>query len=169
MIRTKEQNKSLCERFPFLIPSNRWSGMRITEADGGGYWPGDPEAVPEYDYEFTELDDMPDGWRDAFGEQLCEELLEELKANDALDTYRITQIKEKFGMLRWYDSGNTKHGYEIIGKYARLSMRTCILCGKPATRITLGWVSPYCDDCLPNEESVSVEEWFDEIEDDEND
>ena len=168
MIRTKEQNKSLCERFPFLIPSNRWSGMRITEAASGGYWPGDPEAVPEYDYEFTELDDMPDGWRDAFGEQLCEELLEELKANDALDTYRITQIKEKFGMLRWYDSGNTKHGYEIIGKYARLSMRTCILCGKPATRITLGWVSPYCDDCLPNEESVPVEEWFDEIEDDEN-
>ena len=42
---TKEENRALCERYPFLIPSNRWSGMRITEAADGGYWPRDPEAI----------------------------------------------------------------------------------------------------------------------------
>ena len=94
---TKEENKKLCEKYPFLIPSNRFSGKRITEASGGGYWPGDPEVVPEYDWEYTELDNMPDGWRIAFGEQLCAELKEELDRAGYTDQYRITQIKEKFG------------------------------------------------------------------------
>ncbi len=47
----KESNQKLIERFPFLIPRNRWTGK-----------------VPEdYDYSYTELDSMPDGWRKAFG------------------------------------------------------------------------------------------------------
>lgn len=50
----KESNQELIERFPFLIPRNRWTGK-----------------VPEdYDYSYTELDSMPDGWRKAFGEQM---------------------------------------------------------------------------------------------------
>ena len=161
---TKEYNKALCERYPFLIPSNRWSGVRITEASGGGFWPGSPDAVPNYDYERTELDDMPDGWRIAFGEQLCEELKEELVRAGYLDKYRITQIKEKYGMLHWYDNGNTKRGNDIISKYVRLSERTCICCGKPATRVTTTWISPYCDKCCPSENSVSIEDWFKEME-----
>ena len=74
----KEENRKLCEKYPFLIPRNRWSGMRITEAQDGGYWPGNPEAIPEYDYEYTELDSMPEGWRKAFGIQMCEEIKQEL-------------------------------------------------------------------------------------------
>ena len=51
----KESNQKLIERFPFLIPRNRWTGK-----------------VPEdYDYSYTELDSMPDGWRKAFGEQMA--------------------------------------------------------------------------------------------------
>lgn len=159
----RQRNRQLCERFPFLIPSNRWSGKRITEASDGGYWPGSPETIPEYDYEFTELDDMPSGWRTAFGETLCSELKEELEKHGALDRYRIVQIKEKYGQLRWYDNGNTETGYKIINKYTELSERTCICCGKPATRITTWWISPYCDDCVPkNERSVPIEDWFKE-------
>lgn len=54
---SKEYNRELCERYPFLIPTNRFSGKRITE--GAGFWPGSPNSVPEWDYESTELDDMP--------------------------------------------------------------------------------------------------------------
>lgn len=97
---------------------------------------------------YTELDSMPQGWRNAFGMDLCKELKTELKKHGALKNYRIMQIKEKFGGLRWYDNRNTKHGYEIIQKYENLSYYTCINCGKPATRISTGWISPYCDDCL---------------------
>lgn len=166
----KQKNRELCEKYPFLIPHNRWSGMRITEAQNGGYWPRDPDAVPEYDWEYTELDEMPDGWRKAFGEQLCEELKQELlKAGgeEALNSYMIVQIKEKFGYLRWYDNGCTEKWYnEILPKYENLSERTCIRCGKPATRISVGWISPWCDDCVKGirDNTVSIEEWFKEDE-----
>ncbi len=166
----KTKNRELCEKYPFLIPRNRWSGMRITEAQNGGYWPRDPDAVPEYDWEYTELDEMPDGWRKAFGEQLCEELKQELlKAGgeEALNSYMIVQIKEKFGYLRWYDNGCTEKWYnEILPKYENLSERTCIRCGKPATRISVGWISPWCDDCAKeiHGNTVSIEEWFKEDE-----
>lgn len=144
----KDCNKALCEKYPFLIPSNRWSDKHITEASDGGYWPGSPEEVPKYDYDYTELDDMPDGWRIAFGDQLLEELKQELVESGHLEDYRITQIKEKYGSLRWYDIGGTeKWDTEIFPKYEDLSARTCIICGKPAEWISKGWISPYCDDC----------------------
>lgn len=115
----KESNQKLIERFPFLIPRNRWTGK-----------------IPEdYDYSYTELDSMPDGWRKAFGEQMCEDIREELVRAEYLDQYRITQIKEKYGTLCWYDFGCTERMLrDIIPKYERLSARTCIRCGNPATK-----------------------------------
>ena len=85
----KESNQKLIERFPFLIPRNRWTGK-----------------VPEdYDYSYTELDSMPDGWRKAFGEQMCEDIREELAHAEYLDQYRISQIKVKYGMTLAVQSG----------------------------------------------------------------
>ena len=98
---------------------------------------------------YTELDAMPEGWRKAFGIQMCKEIKQELKRHKgALRKYRITQIKEKFGGLRWYDEHSTKKIFrEIIPKYQKLSYQTCIDCGKPATCISAGYVSPYCNNC----------------------
>lgn len=212
----KEYNKQLCEKYPFLIPRNLWSGMRITEAQNGGYWPGEPGAIPEYDYEYTELDDMPKGWRIAFGEQMCEELKQELIKFNYLDDYEITQVKEKWGSLRWYDNGhpigkleligveeyedgmpqhnqetdfyryvgvskNNKLQYkhykiidkckiqDIISKYEKISARTCIECGKPATKISLGWISPWCDDCSSkiHDHFMDINDYFSEVTDEE--
>lgn len=127
------KNKRLVERYPFLLPRNRWTG----------------EVVEGYDYSYTELDAVPEGWRKAFGEQMCEELREELVKHGLLNEYRIAQIKEKYGMLCWYDLGCTeKMLHEIIPKYTALSKRTCIECGKPATKVSIGWVYPYCDVCV---------------------
>ena len=159
MRKTKKENKALCEKYPFLTPSNRWSGKRITE--GKGFWPKEPESIPEYDWEYTELDEMPDGWRIAFGEQMCEELKTELERIGFLYDYRIVQIKEKYGCLRWYDNGISREGHKIIGKYEEISKGICICCGKPATRITLGWISPFCDDCVPEDErTVPIEKYY---------
>ena len=97
-----EENRHLCTLYPFLIPSNRFSGKRINCGEKG-YWPGDPEEMPEWDYEFTELDDMPDGWRIAFGEQMCAEIKQALLEEGGeklLNEYRILQIKEKYGLLK---------------------------------------------------------------------
>lgn len=165
--RSKEENKRLCDRYPFLIPWNRMSGKRITEAGDGGYWPGTPDKVPEYDYEYTEADEMPDGWWIAFGEQMCEEIRDALIEDNDLDRWRIVQMKEKFGHLRIYDNGVKvlSRVHDIERKYEALSMRTCIVCGKPATRVTTGWISPFCDDCCINcagERSIGIDEWLGE-------
>lgn len=162
----KQRNRELCERYPFLIPRNSWSGMRITEAQKGGFWPGDPDAVPEYDYEYTELDSMPEGWRKAFGEQLCEDLRNELiRAGGwkALDEYMIVQIKEKWGYLHWYDNGCTERWYnEILPKYEALSERTCVSCGQLAEYISAGWISPWCEECAQGvrDRMIPIDKWF---------
>lgn len=146
---TRENNRELCKKYPFLIPHNRWT-----------------DKIPEdWNYEYTELDDMPDGWRIAFGEQMCEELKDALVAEggtELLNSYRISQIKEKYGELRWYDFGNTKKGYDIINKYAHLSEHTCIKCGAPATQISTGWISPWCDECAEfiGERTMPINEYY---------
>lgn len=141
----KEYNKQLIEKYPFLLPRNRWTG----------------KVPADYDYSYTELDAMPDGWRKAFGEQMCQEIEEELEKYNLQNEYRISQIKEKYGSLCWYDFGCTgKILREIIPTYEKLSKRICIKCGKPATKMTLGWISPYCDDCCPESEyATSIEEY----------
>lgn len=137
----RQENKALCDKYPFLIPRNCFTG-----------------EIPEgYDYGYTELDAMPTGWHIAFGEQMCEEIAQALKKADYLDEYLILQIKEKYGELRWYDSGAPQEVEDIIEKYRRLSTKVCVKCGKPATLTTQGWISPYCDTCVPTwETSVPI-------------
>lgn len=144
------ENKDLCERYPFLIPWNRWSG----------------DPVPDYDYSYTELDNMPEGWRRAFGLRMCEDLRNALIDDNDLYRWRIVQLKEKYGSLRLYDNAHKKDSQvpSIINKYEDLSMRTCIQCGAPATRMTTGWISPYCDKCCPSWDSVPIDEYFKEDE-----
>lgn len=127
-------NKELIERYPFLIPRNVWTDEITIDLD--------TEEI-----EYTLLDDMPDGWRKAFGEQMCEEIREVLIKYDYLDKYRITQIKEKYASLRWYNNSAPKEVFDIVSKYEELSYTTCIQCGKTATLISKGWISPYCDAC----------------------
>ena len=103
--------------------------------------------IPEY----NELDmGMEDGWKKAFGIQMCKEIkkaLLEAGGRTALYNYRITDIKEKYGSLVWSDHGAPKEVRKIIEKYEYISARTCIDCGKTADGMTEGYVLPYCDDC----------------------
>lgn len=113
---------------------------------------------------YTELDAMPKGWRKCFGISICKEIKASLKRHNCLKEYRITQIKEKFGGLRWYDAGAPEEVNKIIQKYEYISEKTCIVCGRPAAKISRGWISPYCDDCYKpryQDESYSVfKDWY---------
>ncbi len=101
---TREQLKNwiLINKYPFLMPK---------------YW--NPEIMQyeidkKYKYNFTLLDEMPDGWRKAFGEMMCEEIYNALVECDGLGDYRIEQIKEKYGC---YDSETevlTKDGWKYF-------------------------------------------------------
>ena len=39
-----------------------------------------------------------------------------------------------------------------IQKYENLSWETCVKCGKPATHLSIGWICPYCEDCVNKSE-----------------
>lgn len=109
---------------------------------------------------YTELDAMEPGWRKAFGIQMCKEIKKELKKHKFLYKYRIVQIKEKFGGLRWYDAGIPKNSelWDIIHKYNGISHQTCGVCGKPATKMSKGWIYPYCDDCIGDRQFTEIKD-----------
>lgn len=139
----QEYNKALIAKYPFLLPRNRWTD----------------EALKDYDYIYTELDEMPDGWRIRFGEEMVEEISQELKKYNFEDKYRILQIKEKWGGLRWYDIGWPQGSQigRIVAKYENLSHKICIKCGDLAVYESQGWISPYCANCA-NEENETYRE-----------
>ena len=114
-------------------------------------------CIPTY----TELDALDKGWRKAFGIRICKDIkrsLLKVGGKKALKKYRILQIKEKYGYLHWYDSGgNDEIMREIIPKYEDESLHTCIHCGKLATKMSKGWISPYCDKCIGNREYTENE------------
>jgi len=134
-----EYNKALIEKYPWLLPRNRWTG----------------KVSPEFNYSHTELDSMPEGWRIAFGEQMCEEIQQVLlhaqeldPETNYVDNFRILDIKEKYGTLRFYCGSAPEEVYNIINKYEKLSESVCIRCGKQPTKwMTQWWISFYCEDC----------------------
>ena len=141
-------NKELIERYPFLMPRNRWTG----------------EVPNDFNYSYTELDAMDNGWRQAFGERMCEEIRNALIEDNCLEEYRISQIKEKYGTLRWYDFGTTQKVYDIVAKYEYISGFICQNCGRPYAKEfnTGGWICTLCENCaseiFPN---MTHQDWID--------
>lgn len=127
------ENRKLCKRYPFLIFRDWYTGKK------------DPHP-----YDFTWLDEMEPGWRKAFGIQMCEEIRQDLIKHNFLNKYRIVQIKEKFGELRWYDEDIPigSKVWDIIEKYSDISTHTCYVCGAPGKIINdNGWLVTMCSDC----------------------
>lgn len=127
----KLKNKKLCKHYPFLIIRD---------------WEDEPLG-----YEFTYLDDMPEGWKRAFGIDMCEDIRRVLVKANYLYDYRVVQVKSKWAELRWYDNGAPSSIYyelqDIIDKYTKLSRKICICCGQPATKLSCGWIDPFCIEC----------------------
>ena len=105
-------------------------------------------------YEWLNL--IPEGWV-----QIAQQMIEECEAINP--SYRIEDLKEKWGELsvisyikdyndnEWLvPASNDKEIEEIENKYIEQSRKTCCKCGKPATKMSTGWICPYCDDCYEN-------------------
>lgn len=146
----QKENYELCMKYPILIPKLGLDG----------------EDIDNYEYDYTEMDNIPVGWASAFGEQWASEVqdaVNKLPEEDREKIY-ILQLKEKFGSFRQYFSYTTDELDEVIRKYERLSERTCIRCGAPATKISTSWISPYCYACAAKVRGriVDIDEWFKE-------
>ena len=131
--RMKLRNKKLIKEYPFLLPRNVWT-----------------DKIPDdYNYDYTRYDEIPAGWRRAFGNELLKELKESLVKHNCLDEFRFSQIKEKYGTLRLYNFGAPQETHEIIRKYEFISGYVCIRCGRPDVSIidNYGWYEPICECC----------------------
>lgn len=76
----------------------------------------------------------------------------------------ITQVKEKFGGLRFYAENVPEGGYDIIDAAEAASVKACELCGKPGAINTDGWMLTLCSECVveqgrePNDpDSIDIE------------
>lgn len=127
--------KNMEAKYPWLRLRNVWTGKYVLDKEG------------KY---MSWAEQIPQGWYVAFGEQMIDELNDLLVKYNFVDGYFITQIKEKFGSLRWYDNGFPQAGYEEYmaweKKYEDLSVKTCIVCGAPGEIHRKRWIEPLCDE-----------------------
>ena len=148
-------NAILIWRYPFLLCRNRFSD-EACEFD----------ASP---FDHSELDALPNGWLAAFGLEICEDLRTLLLSSsnrNAIYEYRIEQIKEKFGTLRWYD-GNVPQDvdeavFALIEVYEGISSQVCIGCGSSnGIGCSGGWISHTCGECYADR--VDAADFIEEV------
>lgn len=79
---------------------------------------------------------------------------------DHEDKIEITQIKEKFGGLRFYVDSYTEELKKLIDKAEEESYKTCEFCGtKNNVGLTInGWYTTICLDCL--QKMLKEQTWF---------
>ena len=127
------RNKKLIKQYPFLIPRNVFSG----------------KVIKDYDYTFTEYDNLSKGWKFGFGKFLLEDLRNACVKTNFLDRLFIMEWKEKYGQNRIYINAAPEEVHEVIRKYEFISEYICYQCGSPHACVVndYGWYLPLCKDC----------------------
>lgn len=86
------------------------------------------------------------GWK-----TILESLLEDLQAYNDKHTnqqVRLTEVKEKFGMLRIGIAPYFDRAIDIVSMYENLSKTVCESCGMHGSlRTDRSWIKTLCDDC----------------------
>ena len=131
---SKLRNRLLVWRFPYLKP-HRYDGS----------------AIPDYNYDYTDLDCYPDGWRKIIIKYL-KRLNKILKEYNELENFYVTDTKEKWGTARLYYEGVINDECrskidELLCDMEKETWDTCCDCGKPATLNSAGYILPFCEKC----------------------
>lgn len=135
------RNKKLVKRYPWIAPVD-WFGNRVKE------------------YGFTMYDDIPIGWKRAFGKIMLEDYREVLIKNNYNNEFQWIQVKEKYGTLRLYSNGAPEDVLALESKYDYISGFFCISCGRMNSPIlTDGWIEPLCEECY-NKRIAKERQWY---------
>ena len=82
-----------------------------------------------------------DGWFD-----LVWRLCEAIEALGPDEGFKVEQVKEKFGTLRFYVSGGNEAIHELIWKVQGQSHHICEVCGQPGSlRDDRRWIRTLCE------------------------
>jgi len=157
----KDLDEALCAKYP-LIFKDRNADMRTTamcwgfECGDGWYNILDTLCglmTSEYRgaqsrYEFIKDRVGEKMYGNASGDVITQEQIEHLKENmdkEAAKVPTASQVKEKFGGLRFYVNGATDKHWSFISFAESMSYVTCEVCGSPGKRYTDGWHKTLCD------------------------
>lgn len=126
-----ENIKKLQDHFPYLIPRNVYTG-ELVETDTP-YLLGFPDS----------------GWERLFL-LYCMHLRPHLLAANHLESFQFTQLKEKYGSMRLYDTGapNSAYAEGLERIYEYLGTVVCSRCGELTKYETLGYVEYLCKSCM---------------------
>jgi RNA polymerase-binding transcription factor DksA len=81
-------------------------------------------------------------------DQLCADITKELELDtDLRDMFRVDQIKEKFGGLRFYTSAGNDAINKLIHEAEEKSYTICEDCGAPGKPRNTNWRKTRCDKC----------------------
>lgn len=99
-----------------------------------------------YNYRFG----VGDGWY-----KLLKSLIIKIRENDKKNEYttQITQIKEKWGGLRFYVNGTSTENWDLIDFAEDKSFTICERCGSQSNvgNLNLGWITTKCIKCAETE------------------
>lgn len=105
------------------------------------------QLMLEYPDVFQNNGDGP-GVEDGWIREILYPLCAKLRELGIGPEFHVDQIKEKFGGLRFYASGETDEQYEAICAAEKESYEVCELCGsREYVSSKGGWVKTYCERC----------------------
>lgn len=167
----EELDSALCEKYP-LIFKNRYGDMRETcmcwgFSCGDGWYTIIDKLCEELYHKYTQAcwnyerarsieGSYVKNWNKEKQEMesvLVDSIYVERRrlemAQAASEVPVASQVKEKFGTLRFYVEKATPEQYDIISFVESLSSRVCEECGDTATAKTRsgGWIRTLCDSC----------------------
>ena len=97
--------------------------------------------------------DCNDGWF-----SLIYDLSKEITKLDPEGLTKATQVKEKFGGLRFYVNSGTNEIYDLIDKYEAKSYTICEECGNAGwLRDDLSWIKTLCHKCYKRRNQNAVD------------
>lgn len=80
-------------------------------------------------------------------------ILAQLQENRSL--FHVSQVKEKFGSLRFYMTQATDAMNELISSAEMKSCAICETCGEPGVLRGIGWYYTACDKHVKNIENIN--------------
>lgn len=103
----------------------------------------------------------PQGEPTEYRMQLVDDSITKAKYRDVPEKIRqvvASQVKEKFGTLRFYYDGGNEYIHGLASMAEAMSARTCESCGAPARSSNNGWITTMCQPCLDSIEERRKQE-----------
>jgi hypothetical protein len=92
--------------------------------------------------------DCGDGWFNIIN-QLCQNIQHHIdwknKKEETVAQVVVSQVKEKYGTLRFYYSGGDDTIDGMVSMAESISGVTCEQCGNPGTQNEGGWITTLCE------------------------